>query len=269
MSSRVSRPPPPAVASRSESTQPFKALLDEVRRTSPNPPGLKKKEAEKKPNTTPPAIPPAKADSSRVPTQKIARATVVAAQAQATAHATVQARTRVEGEAQRLEAVRAHHVATAEGSTTVRAESTEGAEQKTNGRVVDLIVKELVAEFETRPGGAASQKVGNPLQPISSLNELPFATPAPPQPRPTPEVRAAQAAALIERIDTFVRSQRPALALTLNNSLGARVEIEKLGPGRIALKLVGQNGPPNADTVNRIRDELEARGLKVGALSVG
>lgn len=264
MSSRVSRPPPPAVASRSESTQPFKALLDEVRRTSSNPPGLKKK-----PNTTPPAIAPVKADSSRVPTQKIARATVVAAQAQVAAHATVQARTRVEGEAQRLETVRAHHVATAEASTTARAESTEGAEQKTNGRVVELIVKELVAEFETRPGGAASQKVGNPLQPISSLNELPFATPASiPQPRPTPEVRAAQAAALIERIDTFVRSQRPALALTLNNSLGARVEIEKLGPGRIALKLVGQNGPPNADTVNRIRDELEARGLKVGALSV-
>ncbi|MBL8936747.1 MAG: hypothetical protein JNM69_19465 [Archangium sp.] len=263
MSSRVSRPPPPAVASRSESTQPFKALLDEVRRTSPNPPGLKKK-----PNTTPPAIAPVKADTSRVPTQKIARATVVAAQAQASAQTTVQARARVESEAQRLESVRAHHVTTAESSTTVRAESTESAEQKTNARVVDLIVKELVAEFETRPGGAASQKVGNPLQPISSLNELPFALPAP-QPRPTPEVRAAQAAALIERIDTFVRSQRPALALTLNNSLGARVEIEKLGPGRIALKLVGQNGPPDADTVNRIRDELEARGLKVGALSVG
>lgn len=263
MSSRVSRPPPPAVASRSESTQPFKALLDEVRRTSSNPPGLKKK-----PDSTPPAIAPVKADASRAATQKIARATVVAAQTQATAHATVQARASVEREAGRLESARAHHVTTAENHTTARAESTESAEQKTNARVVDLIVKELVAEFETRPGGAASQKVGNPLQPISSLNELPFALPAP-QPRPTPEVRAAQAAALIERIDTFVRSQRPALALTLNNSLGARVEIEKLGPGRIALKLVGQNGPPDADTVNRIRDELEARGLKVGALSVG
>jgi hypothetical protein len=74
--------------------------------------------------------------------------------------------------------------------------------------------------------------------------------------------------ALIERIETFVKSQRPAIAMTLNNSLGARVEIEKLGPGRIALRLVGQNGPPTPETVSRIREELRSRGLEVGALSV-
>jgi hypothetical protein len=83
------------------------------------------------------------------------------------------------------------------------------------------------------------------------------------------ETKAAQAVALIEKIETFVKAnQRPALALTLNNTLGARVEIERIGPGEVALKLVGQRGPPSPEAVSRIREELLARGLKVAALSV-
>lgn len=260
MPSRVS-PPPPGAPTRSEPSQVFKRLLDEVRRASTTPPGLQRK---------PPAIPPVSKQTSPAP-----KPGSVAASGKAVAAAPVHsqvavARTRVDAEAKRLGDVRAHHVATAEQASTVRAELTDGADQQRSNRLVDLIVKELVTEFETRPGGAASQKIGNPVQPISALNELPFGVGAQPPkaPTPGPEVRAAQAAALIERIEVFVKSQRPALALTLNNSLGARVEIEKLGPGRIALRLVGQNGPPAPATVNRIREELQARGLKVGALSV-
>lgn len=161
--------------------------------------------------------------------------------------------------ADQLAAVRSQHHATAQAQVTARAEVVETREQRLTSRGVDLIVKELIAEFEAQP----MPRVANPLQPMA---DLPFPVPA--GPPPTAEMRAHQAVALIERIDTFVRSQRPALALTLNNSLGARVEIEKLGPGRIALRLVGQRGPPSVDTVNRIRDELQARGLTVGALSV-
>ena len=220
---------------------------------------------------TPPGLTAkAAAPSARVPTQAVLSAKPAAI---AQPNTLAVARGRVDAEADRLGVTRAHHASTAEAATTARLALNEGAEQKTSGRVVDLIVKELVAEFETRPGGPAASNVGNPVQPIASLNEVPFhfgassATPAQ-RAAQTAELRANQAAALIERIDTFVRSQRPALALTLNNSLGARVEIERLGPGRIALRLIGRNGPPHADTVNRIRDELTARGLKVGALSV-
>lgn len=252
MSSRVSRTPLVAEP-RPTAAQPFKKLLDEARKAPRTPPGLTAKAV-----TT---------SSAKAASNTPAQPVVAPSQTLAVA------RGRIEAEADRLGVTRAHHASTAEAASTARLENTESAEQKTSTRVVDLIVKELVAEFETRPGGAASTKVGNPVQPISSLNEVPFhvgansATVAQ-RAAQTAEVRANQAAALIERIDTFVRSQRPALALTLNNSLGARVEIEKLGPGRIALRLIGQNGPPNADTVNRIRDELTARGLKVGALSV-
>jgi hypothetical protein len=87
-------------------------------------------------------------------------------------------------------------------------------------------------------------------------------------PLPSAEERAVQAAALIERIEVFVKSQRPALALTLNNSLGARIELERLGAGRIALRLVGNGGPPSPEIVSRIREELRARGLQLGALSI-
>lgn len=262
MSSRVSRPPPVADPLKPGAKQPFKSLLDEARKAPRTPPGLSAKAAA----TTP---------SARASAPGVLSARVLSAQpsAKAEAHTLTVARGRVEAEADRLGVARAHHASTADAATTARNALNEGAEQKTSSRVVDLIVKELVAEFETRPGGAAASKVGNPVQPISSLNEVPFhvgassATPAQ-RAAQTAQLRANQAAALIERIDTFVKSQRPALALTLNNSLGARVEIEKLGPGRIALRLIGQNGPPNADTVNRIRDELTARGLKVGALSV-
>lgn len=137
----------------------------------------------------------------------------------------------------------------------------DGNEQRITNRVLDLIVRELTQEFEARPA-----RVANPVQLVA--NEMPFHSSPTPLPMQVSDPRATQAAALIERIDTFVKSQRPALALTLNNSLGARVEIEKLGPGRIALKLIGQRGPPSAETVTRIRDELQARGLTVGALSV-
>lgn len=264
MSSRVSGKPL-VVPARVETSKPFKLLLDEVRQAQRTPPGLQPK----KPVTSAPARPaPAVAASSTTSVGQAAPAV---------------ARARVEAEARRLGDVRAHHAATVEQAVTTRAQGALAAQEATSTRTqhveqtetasatraVDAIVRELVNEFETRSGGAASPKVGNPLQPISASNEVPFSVSQAAAPQAQkPEVRAAQAAALIERIDVFVRSQRPALALTLNNSLGARVEIEKLGPGRIALRLVGQNGPPSPDTVSRIREELKARGLTVGALSV-
>jgi hypothetical protein len=183
-------------------------------------------------------------------------------------HATfTKARAHVDAEAKRLETVRAHHSTSAETATATRAVSTAQADDATSSRLVELTVRELVDAFETKPGGPAHSKVGNPVQPMIPSADLPFAAGTPPR-QVVPEARAAQAVALIERIDTFVKSHRPALALTLNNSLGARVEIEKLGPGRIALRLVGQNGPPSAESVSRIREELSARGLTIGALSV-
>jgi hypothetical protein len=149
------------------------------------------------------------------------------------------------------------------------------ANERLEGRLLDLICKELVIEFSTD----AKLKVANqdlPLPPPTP--NLPATAPAaqlaaiaPPSGgrAEAPSVKAAAAVELIEKIETFIKDSRtPAIALTLNNSLGAKVEIERIGPREVALRVVGRNGPPRAEDISRIREEMQARGLKVGALSV-
>lgn len=256
MSSRVSRPPAAAVPSapKPTSAHPFKALLEEAKRSPKTPPGLTARQQQGAPTVK--IVPVAATTASTSSTVSTAESQRAVARAGANA------------EAARLDTARSHHVATADEVTARGLALNDRTDETRTQRVVELIVNELLAEFEPR---SPSTTVGNPVQPTSSQPDVPFgraSASSAQRPTVTAEVRANQAAALIERIDTFVKSQRPALALTLNNSLGARVEIEKLGPGRIALRLVGQNGPPDADTVNHLRDELTARGLKIGALSV-
>jgi hypothetical protein len=259
----ASPPPPP---SKRPATEPFKALLEEARQQARTPPGLTRK--------PPAAAPLAKAPSPTSAGEAFAPVTVAAGRGVAASSAVASQHAAT---AQQLSTTRAHHAATSEQLATTRLAHHETHEHQQATRVIDLIVKELISEFEPR----ASSKLGNPVQPVAPC-EVPFPVEAravsaasPPAASPasgpsiaSAEARAAQAVALIERIETFVKSTRPALAMTLNNSLGARVELEKLGPGRIALRLVGQNGPPTPETVSRIRDELRARGLEVGALSV-
>ncbi|MBI3185828.1 MAG: hypothetical protein HYZ28_27135 [Myxococcales bacterium] len=81
--------------------------------------------------------------------------------------------------------------------------------------------------------------------------------------------RAASAIALIEKIERFLKSHRPALALTLDDAIAARVEIERTGPKEVALRIQGRNGPPAPEDLSRIREEIRTRGLKLSALSVG
>lgn len=179
-----------------------------------------------------------------------------------------QARAHAETEASRLSTVRSAHSQRAETLTHVRTESTQDQAERSAGRVIDFIVKELTSD-----AAASSTNMTPPPTPTGEIASVHPIRPAAQSAQAAakdeaPEVRASQAVALIEKIETFVRSARPGLALTLNNSLGASVEIERIGPREIALKLIGHLGLPSADAVSRIRDELRARGLKVGALSV-
>lgn len=148
----------------------------------------------------------------------------------------------------------------------------EVAEKRLKGRVVDLICNELVAQFNDegpKPKGAHQE-----LAPPTLIANLPSALA--PEVRPVGNsrpvdgaTRASQAVELIEKIESFLKNARtPCLCLTLNNSLGSTVEIERIGPREVALKLTGHKGPPSAEDISRIRDEMTARGLKVCALSV-
>ena len=218
--------------------QPFKQLLAEAR-----------SELKKDAPVRPPPLP-------LLPSARLAVKTAVSSLT-ATAQTLGRARTHAHVEAQRLGTVRSEAHEQAKASAQVRSEGTEAVQERSEARVIDFIMREFNPEPTPRV-----------LQGEASIHHLHPAAQAAPKLDAPPEAKAAQAVALIERIELFVKSQRPGLALTLNNTLGAHVEIERIGPKEIALKLVGHRGPPTAEAVSRIREELRARGLKVGALSV-
>ena len=218
----------------SKAQQPFKQLLAEAR-------------SDLKKDLRPPPLPAVR------PLAKSATAVSAVSKTLTTA------RTHANSEAQRLGVVRTEAQETTKALTQVRSERSEVFQERAQARVIDFIMKEFAPEPQSQPRLHQAE---------ASIHHLYPAAQVAPKVEAPPEAKAAQAVALIERIELFVRSQRPGLALTLNNSLGAHVEIERMGPKEIALKLVGHRGPPTAEAVSRIRDELRARGLKIGALSV-
>jgi hypothetical protein len=84
-------------------------------------------------------------------------------------------------------------------------------------------------------------------------------------PTPTPEDRVERAMELVERIERFLRSGRPSLALTLRGQLPGRLEIERVAPGAIALRLSSRRAP-SGRALEELRQALEARGLSVRSL---
>ena len=193
------------------------------------------------------------------PVARVAKAAITstAVRAMATTHTLGRARTQANSEAQRLGVVRTEGLEATKALTQVRSERTEAVQERAAARIFEFIAREFTPDSPPRAP-----------QLEASIHHLHPAVQVTPKIEAAPEAKAAQAVALIERIEVFVRSQRPGLALTLNNSLGAHVEIERIGPREIALRLVGHKGPPTAEAVSRIRDALRARGLKIGALSV-
>ncbi|HVP59664.1 MAG TPA: hypothetical protein VMT11_03855 [Myxococcaceae bacterium] len=84
-------------------------------------------------------------------------------------------------------------------------------------------------------------------------------------PRSTSEERVERALALVERIERFVRSGRPSLALTLRGGLPGELELQRVAPGAIAIRLASPR-PPSARELGELRQALEARGLSVQSL---
>jgi hypothetical protein len=84
-------------------------------------------------------------------------------------------------------------------------------------------------------------------------------------PASTAEARVERALALVERIERFVRSGRPSLALTLRGGLPGQLEVQRVAPGAIALRLSSAR-LPSAGELGELRQALEARGLSVRSL---
>ena len=257
-----------AVAQQAQPLQPFRQLLEQAAHDAKEVPLARVSGAPSPPPLPLPRLRPGAAIAAG--STPLARITLTSAAAADVARV---ARGRVETEAHRLADVRDESHAQASEAVASRSADLTNLKLHRKERLVELITRELVAAFDDGGSAAANDLPSKTPTPQSyPANASPDAAAAQPSPAELKKAsgdRAAQAVALIERIEFFVRAaKRPALELTLNNSLGARVEIERLGPGEVAIKLVGQRGPPSPDTVSRIRDELRARGLKVAAMSV-
>ncbi|HZI13178.1 MAG TPA: hypothetical protein VE153_22545 [Myxococcus sp.] len=165
---------------------------------------------------------------------------------------------------------------------TVRGEATAQVQERTEHRLGDLVARELSRELraasppvsEPRPGAGSPDLGRNPAgtepssaEPRVTAEALTGGTGASgAQGEPAPASRAEAALELIERIEVFVKSQRPALSLSLRGTLDATVELERTGPREVALRLQGRKGPVPVEELARLRDALEARGLRLSAL---
>ncbi|RKH58839.1 hypothetical protein [Corallococcus llansteffanensis] len=158
---------------------------------------------------------------------------------------------------------------------TVRQEAqAEGHEQATH-RASDLIARELERSLrsEARPAPVqaptpSSTRTDSPAgsAPLASVTEGRGAAVGAGPASSTPVAQVESMLALIEKIEVFVKSQRPALGLSLRGSLEATVEVERTGPREVALRIQGRHGPVPTEDVARLRDALEARGLRLSVL---
>jgi len=93
--------------------------------------------------------------------------------------------------------------------------------------------------------------------------EAPARAPSLPSPPPPAPARAAMETvlALVERVELFTRQGRLALGFSIGGPLGQRVHLERLGPGRVAVRLRGGAfGPAQA---RQLAAGLGERGVRL------
>ena len=160
-----------------------------------------------------------------------------------------------------------------------RTEAQAVSQERTEHRVSELISRELARDFHAEPAPAATARATLPLaepsrgatpsEGVAPAGEARLASSAAglaPSETQSPQARAQAAMELVEKIELFVRSQRPALRLSLGGPLAATVEVERTGPREVALRIQGRGGPLAQEELARIREGLEARGLRLRSL---
>ncbi|WP_244227056.1 hypothetical protein [Corallococcus aberystwythensis] len=162
---------------------------------------------------------------------------------------------------------------------TVRQESLADGGARTSHRASELLAREVERSFraESRapppalPSPPRDDRAPEGPSRVSGPGGAPAAIGATDGAGPSgpPVAQVESTLALIEKIEVFVKSQRPALGLSLRGPLEATVEVERTGPREVALRIQGRHGPVPTEDVARLRDALEARGLRLSVLQVG
>jgi hypothetical protein len=159
-----------------------------------------------------------------------------------------------------------------------RGEAHQTHQERVRQRVTDLISRELARELRPEPmaprtpSPSPGPETSAPPPSGEALSTLggahlggPGGTRASALEAPGPEARVQATVELIEKLEVFVKSQRPALAMRLGGALEATVEVERTGTREVALRIQGRRGPLPQEDLARIRDALAARGLKLSA----
>ncbi|MET0406105.1 MAG: hypothetical protein ABW123_27050, partial [Cystobacter sp.] len=153
----------------------------------------------------------------------------------------------------------------------VRGEAHQSHQERTEQRLTALIARELRREASAEPGpgagpppsGRGEPSLVEPTQAPALLQGGrmeggPAAVTGARASEPV-EARVQATLELIEKIEVFVRAQRPALALRLGGALDATVEVERTGARQVALRIQGHRGPLPPEDLTRLREALEAR----------
>lgn len=139
--------------------------------------------------------------------------------------------------------------------------------ERLNHQFIELICRELERDGTLDSAFIPSTRESSPPIPAATLPVQ-----APEQRTEATDQRSlsvVSAQELIEKIEWMLRGHNPCISLKIAGYLSATVEVERLGPREIALRIVGQRGPPDAYQLGKIRDAIEMRGLILRALSVG
>jgi hypothetical protein len=164
---------------------------------------------------------------------------------------------------------------------TARTEAQTMGQEKTEHRLSELISRELSRELHGEslphlpsratlpPPESSSSRGAAPTESLAAAGEprpaIHLAGMASPE-APDTQAKVRATLQLIEKIELLVQTQRPALRMSLGSPLSAMVEVERTAPREVALRIQGRHGPLAQEDLARIRDALEARGLRLRSL---
>ena len=163
-----------------------------------------------------------------------------------------------------------------DASARERLEQGRTASARATGRLEERATDLLRAALRTEETARAEHGARGsraPDTPLASMGHAPLGVPGVP---PAPAVltgaaffgaegRIERALALVERIERFVRSGRPSLALTLRGAFPGQLEVERVAPNAVSLRLSSPR-PPSTSELGDLRQALETRGLSVRSL---
>jgi hypothetical protein len=136
---------------------------------------------------------------------------------------------------------------------SVRAEDDVRDSERQEVRLRKLVEQELVSN---PPSEVREQPHGTEPEPLPISEGVREAGSGPSR----SQSRAESMMELVEKLTLFVKSQRPALAMSLGGAAGGRVEVERVGPKTVALRVDLKSGLGARD-VESLRSALAARGL--------